>query len=250
MKCDQFGENFGLLSYSDLLCTGERSLLSGCIFCGQGSLFPPEPCVAWYCFSGKKQMAEALPGLHPAEEMVWGKWGWRGGYCLGLEASSRVSSLNHCRMWDVGIWMRMHYWEKLEGVPAHGSCLEKGAEYMVIGGRTGGLFYCGMSHLAIVLSHFQPSQIQDQALWTQLCLVIISWKMGDLRGELPHRFVFSLNVGTGTFLLSCAVIGALLLPQEVSCLLLATPSHVDAQGFVQPCGELGQEHDLIKNCAE
>lgn len=40
------------------------------------------------------------------------------GYCLGLEASSRVLSLNHCRMCDVGIWMRMHYWEKLEGVPA------------------------------------------------------------------------------------------------------------------------------------
>lgn len=47
--------------------------------------------------------------------------------------------------------------------------------------------------------------------------------MGDLRGELPHRFVFSLNVGTGTFLLPCAVIGALLLPQEVFCLLLAHP---------------------------
>lgn len=59
-------------------------------------------------------------------------------------------------------------------------------------------------------------------------LEIISWKMGDLRGELPHRFVFSLNVGTGTFLPPCAIIGALLLPQEVSCLLLATPSHIDA----------------------
>lgn len=47
---------------------------------------------------------------------------------------------------------------------------------------------------------------------------MISWKMGDLSGELPHRFVFSLNVGTGAFLPPCAIIGALLLPQEVSWL--------------------------------
>lgn len=79
---------------------------------------------------------------------------------------------------------------------------------------------------------------------------MISWKMGDLSGELPHRFVFSLNVGTGALLPPCAVIGALLLPQEVSWLLLAIPSHMDAQGFVQPCGELGQGHDPIKSCAE
>jgi len=38
--------------------------------------------------------------------------------------------------------------------------------------------------------------------------------------------------------------------REVSCLLLATSSHTDAQGFVQPCGELGQGNDPIKSCAE
>lgn len=40
-----------------------------------------------------------------------------------------------------------------------GSCLEKGAEYMSMGGRTRELFYCGISHLAIVLNHFQPSHV-------------------------------------------------------------------------------------------
>lgn len=64
-ECDQFGESFGLLSYSDLLCIGERSLLSGCNFCGQVSMFLPEPCVAWWCFSGKKLMAEAAAWASP-----------------------------------------------------------------------------------------------------------------------------------------------------------------------------------------
>ena len=80
---------------------------------------------------------------------------------------------------------------------------------------------------------------------------MISWKMGDLRGELPHtKFVFSLSLSMGTFLPTCMVIRASLLYQEVSCLLLATSSHTDAQGFVQPCGELGQGNDPIKSYAE
>lgn len=109
-----------------------------------------------------------------------------------------------------------------------GSCLEKGAEYMLMGGSWGIVLLWDLSscHCPEPLSA-QP-RFRTKLSGHSWYLEMISWKMGDLRGELPHRFVFSLNVGTGTFLPPCAIIGALLLPQEVSCLLLATPSRIDA----------------------
>lgn len=64
------------------------------------------------------------------------------------------------------------------------------------------------------------------------------------------KFMFSLSLGTGTFLPTCVIIEASLLQQEVSCLLLATSSHTDIQRFVQRCGELGQGNDPIKSYAE
>lgn len=121
---------------------------------------------------------------------------------------------------------------------------------MVIGSRTGGLFCCGMSHLAIVLSHFQASQVSEPSSLDTAVFGDDLLEDGRSHRRASSQVCVQPKVGTGTFLTPCADIGALLLPQEVSCLLLATPSHMDAQGFVQPCGELGQGHDLIKNCGE
>lgn len=78
---------------------------------------------------------------------------------------------------------------------------------------------------------------------------MISWKMGDLRGELPQVCV-QPKCGHRNLPASLCSHQSFAAPQEVSCLLLATPSHINAQGFVQPCGELGQGHDPIKSCAE
>lgn len=81
-------------------------------------------------------------------------------------------------------------------------------------------------------------------------LVMVSWKMGDLRAELPHiKFVFSLSLGMGTFLPICVVTRVSLYTGGV----LPSPghsSHTDAKGFLQPCGELCQGNDPIKNCVE
>lgn len=64
------------------------------------------------------------------------------------------------------------------------------------------------------------------------------------------RFMFSLSLGTGAFVLPCVIIGACLQHWDVSYLPLATSSHTDTQPFMQPCGELGQGYDPIKSYAE
>lgn len=87
-------------------------------------------------------------------QLLWALFTWAKGVFLHLYL------LRVCLSWMTGWDLRSCCPEDdSHGLLLDGFCLEKGAEYIVMGGRTDGLFYCGTSYLAIVLNHFQPIQV-------------------------------------------------------------------------------------------